>query len=231
MAKSEGQGDMPHVARGDSKIEWYTPLWILEGVRAVMGDIDLDPASCEAAQMLVRAKSYYTMADDGLAHEWFGRVFMNPPYARYMVTAWADKFVVERYLGHISEGMVLCNNATETIWFQTLAANCNALCTIRSRVKFWGAGTASNVGLQGQALLYYGDHIEEFTHYWRDYGQVWVMNRNMLFYAGDEMMQRVIKLAAKGRLGNVDSPASGDDDEDNSGLRTAAQPDCTMARG
>lgn len=208
MAKSESQADQPHVARGDSKIEWYTPPWLLGGVRAVLGEIDTDPASCEAAQQLVKAKTYYTMADDGLAHSWFGRTFMNPPYARSLIDAFADKWVVERYLGHITEGMVLCNNATETVWFQMLAATCDALCTIRSRVRFWGEGTGSNVGLQGQAVLYYGPQADLFTLVWERWGQVWTMNRNTLTYGSSEMMQRVMSLAAKGRLGNGDSPAS-----------------------
>jgi hypothetical protein len=33
--------------------ERYSPLWIVEGARKVMGAIDLDPASCSVANAIV----------------------------------------------------------------------------------------------------------------------------------------------------------------------------------
>lgn len=59
--------------------EHYTPPDIIEGVRAVLGSIDLDPASCEVANTIVKAKKIYTKEDDGLVQDWLGRVFLNPP--------------------------------------------------------------------------------------------------------------------------------------------------------
>lgn len=47
-------------------VEWYTPPWCLALVREVLGTIDLDPASCEAAQRTVQASQYYTIHDNGL---------------------------------------------------------------------------------------------------------------------------------------------------------------------
>src|SRR6266496_5442474 len=46
--------------------EWYTPPEIIELVRTVLGEIDLDPASCIEAQRTVMAKRFYTKHNDGL---------------------------------------------------------------------------------------------------------------------------------------------------------------------
>lgn len=53
--------------------EWYTPPYITDMVRQFMGDIDLDPASCEAANRWIKAKRIYTIEDDGLALDWYGK--------------------------------------------------------------------------------------------------------------------------------------------------------------
>ncbi len=62
--------------------EHYTPAVYIDAGRHVLGDIDLDPASCAVANQTVRARRYYTAADNGLERPWGGRVFMNPPNNR-----------------------------------------------------------------------------------------------------------------------------------------------------
>jgi hypothetical protein len=44
-----------------------------------MGDIDLDPASSALFNEAVRAKKFYTEAQNGFTKTWKGRVFLNPP--------------------------------------------------------------------------------------------------------------------------------------------------------
>lgn len=59
--------------------EWYTPPDIVEAAREWLGAIDLDPASCAAAQATVQAATWYDAERDGLAPVWAGCVFLNPP--------------------------------------------------------------------------------------------------------------------------------------------------------
>jgi hypothetical protein len=58
--------------------EWFTPAKYIAAARAVLGGIDLDPASNAIAQATVRAGRYYSKDDDGLAQPWHGRVWLNP---------------------------------------------------------------------------------------------------------------------------------------------------------
>lgn len=71
-------------------VEHYTPSPIVEAARAVLGGIDLDPASCELAQGVVDATAWYgpgsPLGEDGLTEPWLGRVFLNPPGGRAQIT-------------------------------------------------------------------------------------------------------------------------------------------------
>jgi hypothetical protein len=68
------------IAQHSSKTnEHYTPVDVVEASRRLMGNIDLDPASCAAANKRVQAARYYNRRDDGLIKPWSGRVFVNPP--------------------------------------------------------------------------------------------------------------------------------------------------------
>jgi Family of unknown function (DUF6011)/DNA N-6-adenine-methyltransferase (Dam) len=107
-------------ASGDC--EWYTPPPIIALVRAVLDGIDVDPASCAAAQAVVQARTYYTLDDDGLRHPWHGTVFCNPPYKLPDVARFGGKLIEELAVGHTTEAILLVNAATETDWFQSIAA-------------------------------------------------------------------------------------------------------------
>jgi ParB family chromosome partitioning protein len=161
---------VPHVSRNSGQVEWFTPPEYIEAAKAVMGAIDLDPASCSTAQQFVGAERYYTVEDDGLARPWFGRVWLNPPYASGLIEGFTSKLVAEYQAGRVQESLVLVNNATETRWFQAALEVASAVCFPTGRVRFLDAsGKPVRTPLQGQAVLYVGRRpgrfVEAFGHF------------------------------------------------------------------
>jgi ParB family chromosome partitioning protein len=160
-----------HVANNSGNNEWYTPAVFVEAARAVLGGFDLDPASSEIANRTVRADRIFTAEDDGLAQDWpVGRIWMNPPYAQPLMGQFASKFAAEIRKG--SEGVVLVNNATETAWFQEIAAECSAICFPKTRIRFLHPEGNLGAPLQGQAIIYCGPDVDAFEEAFAVFGLV-----------------------------------------------------------
>jgi ParB family chromosome partitioning protein len=163
-----------HVSANTGVPEWYTPGDYIETARKVLGDIDLDPASSDIAQQRVQATTYYTLADDGLAQEWAGRVWMNPPYSSDLVNKFVNKLCDHFEAGDVTAAVVLVNNATETRWFRRAGELATAVCFPTGRIKFLDEnGEPRGTPLQGQALLYFGDRADKFLSAFGEVGLVW----------------------------------------------------------
>jgi hypothetical protein len=133
--------------------EWYTPAGYLDAARAVMGDIpsaslrtgDLDPATCAAAQEVVRARRFFTKGDDGLAQEWRGRIWLNPPYSAALAPRFIDKLCAEYDAGRIEEAVVLVNTARKRYSATPRTRPGSMACWSGSRLAFCASACLSGV--------------------------------------------------------------------------------------
>lgn len=150
--------------------EWYTPPEYLDRARAALGAFDLDPASSPIANAQVRADQIFTAEDDGLAQEWAGSVWMNPPYAQPLIAQFSDKLVQEYQAGNVSAAIVLTNDSTDTAWFHQLANASTAICFTRGRIRFVSPHGESGMPTQGQAFFYFGKDLPAFVEHFHDVG-------------------------------------------------------------
>ena len=153
--------------------EHYTPQDFLTLVRDVFGDIpDLDPCSNSAHEPNVKARAYYTAADDGLQRPWGGRVFMNPPYGRE-IGEWVAKLRDEWRRSEIREAIALLPARTDTEWFDTLTAESDdlAICFLRGRLTF--VGNSDPAPFPSMAV-YLGPHHDKFADVFLGLGSLWV---------------------------------------------------------
>lgn len=161
VAKAEGVL-RPHVARSTGNFEWHTPAVYCDAARKVLGKIDLDPASCAAANRRVKARRFYTVADDGLSKPWRGRLWLNPPYDR-TIGKWIDRLMTSRVPGGVTAAITLTNNASETAWGQQIIYGAASLCFPEGRIEYLTAdGRTEGNPLQGQVFGYFGEDPDLF---------------------------------------------------------------------
>ena len=147
---------------------WFTPAVFIEAARLVMGNIDLDPASCDYANQTVKADTYYTVETNGLRQEWFGRIWLNPPYSS------TQAFIEKLLTSDFEQAIVLINNSTETYWFRKLVEFASAIVFVTGRIKFEREDGPRKTPLQGQAIIYFGNRVDVFRDIFSEFG--WYIN-------------------------------------------------------
>ena len=116
---TEAKGNTMHTfgKQRNNTEEWYTPSDVIDRVRAVLGEIDLDPASNPVANEVVKARQIYTKDDDGLVQDWHGKVFLNPPFGSDKISQFVEKLVDEYQSGNVSEAIMLTDSLSLPNWF------------------------------------------------------------------------------------------------------------------
>jgi phage N-6-adenine-methyltransferase len=165
-------GNKPRIAQSAGHDKWFTPAEYVELARSVLGEIDLDPASCDAAQETVRAKKFLTAETDGLTRKWLGRVFLNPPYSHPLIDDFIAKLCAELNAGHTAAAVLLTNNCTDTAWFHQAAAAADVFCFTKGRIDFREPTGKNPHPTQGQIFFYFGPDPERFAAVFETAGSI-----------------------------------------------------------
>lgn len=161
--------------RSSDSPEWFTPSKILAPVRAVLGEIDLDPCSNDVAQQEVQSRRYYTEADDGLSQSWDATtIFMNPPYGR-AIGAWTDRLISTYRTGAVRAALALLPGRTDTDWFTPLFDY--PICFVHGRLQFSGYAQAAPFP---SVVVYFGSDLARFARAFAPLGPVMLPLRDEL---------------------------------------------------
>lgn len=128
--------------------EWYTPKYIIDALNYT---IDLDPASSKNANSIIQANNYFTEHDNGLIQNWYGNVWLNPPYGN-QVPIWLEKSLNEIKQNNINI-IILLFSRTDTNWFHNFAVKFDQICFIKGRISFIQAKTMTTINPSGAGSI------------------------------------------------------------------------------
>jgi len=100
-----------------------TPRWLVDR----LAPFDLDPAAADPRPWACAVTNWST---HGLERDWFGLVYLNPPFDRYEVGSWIAKLAAH------GNGITLLHARTEAGWFEPIWQRAAAILFMADRIKF-----------------------------------------------------------------------------------------------
>jgi hypothetical protein len=159
------------INQDSGRVEFYTPAYIVDAARDVMGGIDLDPASCSKANKNVQATRFFSQRENGLSKNWHGRVWMNHPFSKKHNSDWIKKLVAEFNCGHIKEAICICFCSSSERWFRPLLDF--PQCFLHKRVNYIDHGGVVMKGVtKGSVVTYLGSNTERFRDVFESLGTI-----------------------------------------------------------
>lgn len=137
-------------ARSD---EWYTPAWIFE---ALSVKFDLDPcAAPDGKAPASRWVRHEIFGSGGLEFDWYGTVWLNPPFGRRNgIKSWLDKLVAH------GNGIAIVPNRTGADWWQDAVVAADAVLFVRKKIRFLRPdGSEGGSPGYGNVLMAYGSDM------------------------------------------------------------------------
>ena len=188
--------------------EWFTPPVYVNAAREVMGGIDLDPASCAAANAIIGAPTFYDRATDGLSRRWYGRIWLNPPYGKTggygsngdwnpragesNAKVWTEKLLDEWYSRRVSQAVLLVNAVPGQKWFRPLFDF--PICFTDHRIRFIDGrtGAIQEQPTHSNAFVYLGTRPEQFAKLFGVFGTIVVRYSQRNYYPPAKVSETLV---------------------------------------
>jgi hypothetical protein len=119
---------------GDRSDTWITPPWIIEKI----GRSTLDPCGYRDGAIVDTADHYFSLdqGQDGLKEEWFGSVYVNPPYTE--TDKWLKKGI--KYFNESGNSVIFCLPCrTCTKWYQENVKQATGILFFDKKIHFLDA--------------------------------------------------------------------------------------------
>lgn len=131
MAKSH---DL-RVLHSTGKDDWETPPKLFDLFNGIYS-FTLDAAASAENR---KCEAYLSKADNALRRDWWGRVWLNPPYSRD-VGKWINQAARQVERGNAELVACLVYARTETVWWHDVVMRkASEIVFLRGRVRFTGA--------------------------------------------------------------------------------------------
>ena len=102
---------------------WITPKFIIDA----LGPFDFDPCASDPRPWDC---ARINLVEGGLEADWFGCVWLNPPFDRYQVGKWVRK------LSKHGNGIALLHARTEAAWFDSVWERADSILFLSDRIRF-----------------------------------------------------------------------------------------------
>ena len=126
--------------------DFYTPKWIFDQLAITF---DLDVAAPTGGCHWIPATNYYDQQTNGLTSDWYGNVFMNPPFSKSI--NWVTKFIEHH------NGIALLP-MSKSKWFDLIWHDAQAITTLPRSLKFVDPKGGNGSIFIGSMLFAYGQH-------------------------------------------------------------------------
>lgn len=180
--------DMSFVASSKKDV-WRTPAELHEPIAERIGGFDLDPCAGPGPEYIELpgddephpdlqptdiAEWNVTLPTDGLTVDWYGDVFLNPPFSEK--GDWLQKAVAEWRDGDADNVFIVSPDATDVAawWHEYIKPNASATFFFESRCNYIDPSDleqASGVSFN-TAVSVLGEPPEDLVEYWRREGDL-----------------------------------------------------------
>ncbi len=106
--------------------DWYTPAYVFDAL-GLWFDLDVSAPVSGAGSV----PSWHIFTDCGLQREWFGLVWMNPPFGHQST----KRLWLRKFFGH-GNGVALMPDRTSAPWFQEFAPKADVILWVNGKIKF-----------------------------------------------------------------------------------------------